>query len=81
MLKITSFEPGIPGDFDGDGDVDGRDFLAWQRNPSVGDLADWQANYGAGPLTAASVAILEPASAVLALALMCLMPTGRFSRR
>jgi hypothetical protein len=34
------------GDFDQDGDVDGRDFLLWQRNPSVGSLADWQNNYG-----------------------------------
>jgi hypothetical protein len=38
-----------------DGDSDGRDFLAWQRNvgpssssASAGDLADWQANYGTG---------------------------------
>lgn len=40
-----------PGDFDGDGMVDGRDFLAWQRgispNPlSAPELAEWQANYG-----------------------------------
>ncbi len=35
------------GDFDLDGDIDGQDFLEWQRNPSVGNLADWQANYGA----------------------------------
>jgi hypothetical protein len=35
-----------PGDFDVDGDVDGRDFLVWQRNTSVGSLSDWQANYG-----------------------------------
>jgi hypothetical protein len=48
-----------PGDFDLDGDVDGRDFLVWQRNPSVGDLGDWQANYGAGAL-AASTAVPEP---------------------
>ena len=39
------------GDFDGDGDVDGRDFLAWQRGASPtpqasDDLADWQATYG-----------------------------------
>ena len=38
---------------DGDGDVDGRDFLIWQRGGSpapisTGDLADWQSNYGAG---------------------------------
>jgi hypothetical protein len=34
-----------------DPDVEGRDFLTWQRQvgPSAsGDLADWQANYGAG---------------------------------
>jgi hypothetical protein len=38
---------------DGDGDVDGRDFLLWQRGGSAGaigggDLADWQNNYGSG---------------------------------
>ncbi len=42
----------LPGDFDNDGDVDGRDFLAWQRNPSVGNLADWQAAYNGGNLAA-----------------------------
>jgi MYXO-CTERM domain-containing protein len=36
----------LAGDFDADSDVDGRDFMAWQRNPAVGNLADWQANYG-----------------------------------
>jgi hypothetical protein len=46
---------GTPGDFDFDGDVDGRDFLTWQRNPSIGDLADWQANYGVGALSALSI--------------------------
>lgn len=43
----------LTGDFDNDGDVDGRDFLVWQRggspNPlSSGDLADWQAGYAGG---------------------------------
>ncbi len=55
----------IAGDFDADGDVDGRDFLLWQRggslNPfSASDLADWQANYGMGGLIAASTAVPEP---------------------
>jgi T5SS/PEP-CTERM-associated repeat protein len=55
----------IAGDFDADGDVDGRDFLLWQRggslNPfSATDLADWQANYGMGGLIAASTAVPEP---------------------
>ena len=39
------------GNFDGDGDVDGRDFLIWQRggSPTAGsaeDLTAWQTNYG-----------------------------------
>ncbi|MDZ4657669.1 MAG: PQQ-dependent sugar dehydrogenase [Bythopirellula sp.] len=64
-----------PGDFDEDGDVDGRDFLVWQRGQSPepfssSDLATWQTNYGTGPL-AASVAVPEPTSlAMVGLALM-----------
>jgi hypothetical protein len=53
------------GDFDLDGDVDGRDFLAWQRGGEFGasDLADWQLNYGFSNMAlAASVAIPEPAA-------------------
>jgi autotransporter-associated beta strand protein len=71
QLAVVSVQN--PGDFDGDGDVDGRDFLAWQRgqspNPlSAGDLAVWQANYGqAGPLTASSTAVPEPGATVLIL--------------
>lgn len=33
-------EPSNPGDFDGDGGVDGSDFLLQQRDPSVGLLSD-----------------------------------------
>jgi hypothetical protein len=63
---LSVIAAGLAGDFDNDGDVDGRDFLVWQRNPAVGNLADWQANYGmSGPLTAASSAVPEPGTAVL----------------
>jgi hypothetical protein len=60
-----------PGDFDSDGDVDGRDFLLWQQgrslNPlSASDLADWQANYGTSGIMAANVAVPEPSSLVMA---------------
>jgi hypothetical protein len=64
------------GDFDNDGDVDGRDFLRWQRggspNPlSAGDLAAWRANYGNGSLTAVA-AVPEPSSVCLfSIALAC----------
>lgn len=44
ILKAMS----TPGDFDFDGDVDGRDLLIWQRDMSVGHLTDWQENYGMG---------------------------------
>jgi hypothetical protein len=51
----VSFTPPLDdsADFDNDGDVDGRDFLRWQRgdspNPlSSGDLALWQEQYGEG---------------------------------
>lgn len=64
-----------PGDFDGDGDADGNDFLVWQRgNSPTGplspvDLAAWQGAYGT-PLTAAVGAVPEPATlALLGLAL------------
>ncbi len=43
LLTVTLV---TPGDFNLDGNVDGTDFLLWQRDPSIGDLADWQANYG-----------------------------------
>jgi hypothetical protein len=72
----------LPGDFDLDGDVDGSDFLKWQRGESprpssAADLADWEANYGFPPLTAVSTAVPEPASCVLLLAVLVVMATGR----
>jgi hypothetical protein len=68
-------EVATPGDFDGDGDVDGRDFLAWQRNPAVGDLADWQNNYGTNSQITASTTVPEPTNFLL-LALGLLAGTG-----
>jgi peptidyl-prolyl cis-trans isomerase A (cyclophilin A) len=57
------------GDADMDGDVDGRDFLLWQRN--FGSSA---------PLTTA-VAVPEPAASVFLLAAMGLTATFRFRNR
>lgn len=69
---ISEVADGQPGDFDEDGDVDGRDFLAWQRGESPNgtpgvavsaeDLAEWQNAYGSGdPLTAIG-SVPEPAA-------------------
>ncbi len=54
---LVADDTAILGDFDGDGDVDGRDFLAWQSGESpvpgsTDDLEDWQTNYGIGELSA-----------------------------
>ena len=55
-----------PGDFDGDGNVDGRtDFLGWQRtDPS--QIPTWEANYGTTAASAANAAVPEPTSLALA---------------
>ena len=51
VTKLTDSTSPVFGDFDQDGDVDGRDFLLWRRSGSpaprpAGDLATWQTNYG-----------------------------------
>ena len=57
---------GNPGDADGDGDVDGADFLLLQQTNPAG-IADWQGNYPA-PLSGSISAVPEPASLVLMVA-------------
>jgi T5SS/PEP-CTERM-associated repeat protein len=74
---------GSDGDFDGDGDVDGRDFLLWQRGSSPdprsgGDLADWQANYGVGPLTSSSTTVPEPGSGFAFISVALMLIANRF---
>lgn len=86
ILRLIDVAAGTPGDFDNDGDVDGRDFLAWQRgespngDPGVSvsdvDLAEWQAAYNGGNLGAFS-AVPEPTTAVLLLAVAGLAAVRR----
>ncbi|MCC6492575.1 MAG: SUMF1/EgtB/PvdO family nonheme iron enzyme [Pirellulales bacterium] len=59
--------PGPAGDFDADGDVDGSDFLQWQRGESThgltsSDLDSWESDFGAVPLAAASTPVPESMS-------------------
>ena len=59
----------MPGDYNGDGIVDGADFLLWQRDPGIGSLSDWQTDYGlTTPSVAASTAVTEPGALMLTLA-------------
>ncbi len=74
----------IAGNFDLDGDVDGTDFLIWQRGFSdlfgAGDLADWETNFGSAPLLAASTAVpeLTTLGLLLSIALMTAFRPLRF---
>ncbi len=56
---------GLLGDFDGDGDVDGSDFLQWQRDGlSATDLIDWQTGFGT-PTLSEVTAVPEPSSLLI----------------
>ena len=66
----------LDGDFNGDGRVDGFDLLEWQRNPGIGNLSDWEANYGT-PITAITTTVPEPSSALLAFAALAMLGLTR----
>lgn len=67
MLETFSANSGA--DVDGDGDVDGADFLQIQRDdPSL--IAQWQAEY-AGAGSSAAAAVPEPTTSLLALVSIC----------
>ena len=69
-IVTLSVVPALDGDFDVDGDVDGADFLLWQRGGSpdplsASDLSDWQTNFGATLLTGTSTTVPEPSTWIL----------------
>ncbi len=71
-VELEVIEAGsLAGDFDFDGDVDGTDYLLWQRGESpdplsAEDFADWQGNYGTNPPGLASAtAVPEPSSLLI----------------
>lgn len=69
-----------PGSFDTNYDVDGRDFLTWQRcltpGPlSASDLAEWRSNYGAALVALQQVP--EPTTGCVILAFGLLAVVGR----
>lgn len=86
VLTLTA---GLLGDFNSDLQVDGADFLAWQRgfpgNQPGQLLADWQANYGAASAAVGGAAQLPEPSALacasLAITLAALAMRVRAPRR
>ncbi len=73
---------GSPGDFDSDGDVDGADFLEWQRsNGTPSGLSDWQGGYPPAAASASFGAVPEPASIGLLTLAMLFITAQRSGRR
>ena len=73
------------GDFNDDGEINGLDFLAWQRgetpNPfSQSDLSLWESGYGTSS-SVANAAVPEPSSVVILLATGLLLSSSRYRKR
>jgi len=85
FTQVSVAAAGVAGDFDDDTDVDGSDFLAWQRGfPgtfNAADLNTWEGNFGAGLPVSAVQAVPEPGTWVLAaLASVAWFCRSRFTR-
>lgn len=66
LLAVLELTAGVAGDVDGNGVVDGADFLAWQRGSGdAAQLAAWKAAFGQGAGGTAGRAVPEPKAAVL----------------
>ena len=84
--SLAASTNGTPGDFDGDGDVDGTDFLNWQRGDSPqggtpAELIQWEANYGAPPLAAVTAGVPEPSGILLVFSSAAVLGLSRGLRR
>ncbi len=79
LVTAESLFSGVAGDFDGDFDIDGSDFLAWQRGSATASgLSDWQEGFNpGGNLSAATGAVPEPSTLVLALLTLVCCPRRR----
>lgn len=86
-FSVQTASAGLAGDFDDDNDVDGNDFLVWQRggspNPlSDGDLTTWKNNFGmVGSATAMAAAVPEPSAFLLGACVASVLAAMRTGRR
>lgn len=83
-LQDIGWQPQAPelgGDFDQDGDVDGADFLVWQRGVhSAAQLAQWESNFGTSLGIAAAAAVAEPSAVAAALVGIAMLAFGERRR-
>lgn len=77
QVHSISFDlPNVDGDHENDGDVDGSDFLAWQRDAgSFEALSAWQGSYPTNPILAALVP--EPSSLATMFTVLAIVFTRR----
>ncbi len=70
-LEISSVPAGLPGDFNLDGFVDAADYVMWRKDNSVGDYAEWVANFGESQTGSggigSSTTVPEPSAVLLTL--------------
>ncbi len=73
---------GLAGDFDGDSDVDGADFLKWQRDGlTANDLSLWESGFGTSASTANLGSVPEPSTALLAILAASTLSLARTRRK
>jgi hypothetical protein len=79
---------GIPGDYNGDGNVDAADYVVWRKTDGTpAGYNTWQANFGntSGAGSGSSPAAVPEPSACLILAIglatLCARPGHRLQRR
>lgn len=78
LTDLVADQQALPGDYDRDDDVDGSDFLEWQRGnspagASLQDLVSWERRYGTPSTVWPASSRLLPEASALALATFALM--------